>query len=140
MKICKIINFAIINLIIQSFLLYIFDVTFFEFNKHQKCITKNNIIFKLIIAKLTFFSKNLLYTRSVKCNVRIIYRICANINAIIVVALILLIWRNCLFHDIIDLMFRIWFECLTNSSRKRNSFRKFWILNVLQIDFVKSLK
>ena len=38
MKICKIINYAIINLIIQSFLLYIFDVTFFEFYKFKTCL------------------------------------------------------------------------------------------------------
>ena len=43
MKICKLINFAIINLVIQSFLLYIFDVTFLEFY----------ILITIIIIRLT---------------------------------------------------------------------------------------
>ena len=51
-----------------------------------------------------YFSENSLHSRCAECNVHINYCICVNINALNAVALILLTWRNCSSHRIIDLM------------------------------------
>ena len=56
------------------------------------------------IVWIDHFSEDLLRWCSVECNVHINFRICRNINALIVVAMILLTWSNCSFHRIFDLM------------------------------------
>ena len=56
------------------------------------------------IQSRNIFKKDLLHTRSAECNVHINNRMCVNIDTLIAVALILLTWRNCSSHCIIDLM------------------------------------
>ena len=56
------------------------------------------------IVWIDHFSKDSLRWCSVECNVHINSRICVNIDALIDVTLILLTWRKCSFHRVIDLM------------------------------------
>ena len=65
-------------------------------NNHRNCFWK--------IVCTRYFSENLLRWCFIECNVHNNFRICKNINALIVVAIILLSWSNCSFHCIIDLM------------------------------------
>ena len=66
-KIWKIISFAIISLVIQSSLLYIFDVTFFEF--YILIITIINRLASLVYtACLHFSSISLILSRILKMN------------------------------------------------------------------------
>ena len=71
----------------------------------------------LKLVRIIYLSEDLIHTRFARCNVHIIYRICASINVLVVVTLILLIWRNCLSHDTIDLMFSEFIQF-----RRRNRF------------------
>ena len=83
------------------------------------------------LVRFIYLSEDLLHTRSARCNVHINYRIHESIDVLIIVTLILWIWRNSLFHDIIDLMFQ---RFLTNSSRRRNLFRRTSHLSFCFID------
>ena len=56
------------------------------------------------IVWIDHLSENSLRWCSVECNVHINSRICRNINALIVVTMILLTWSNCSSHRIFDLM------------------------------------
>ena len=71
--------------------------------------------------KINYFLKNLSHIHFTEWNVRIKKRTRLNIDALIVIALIFSTSSNCLFHNMIDLMF---WKFLTNSFRERNSFRR----------------
>ena len=79
------------------------------------------------LAKTIYLSENLLHTRFIRWIVHIDYRMRSNIDALIVVTLILLIWWNCLSHDIIDLEFSKVLNCLLVNCRRNYSRKIVWI-------------
>ena len=79
------------------------------------------------LARIIYFSEDLLHTRSIKWIVHIDYRMRSSIDALIVVTLILLMWWNCLSHDIIGLKFSKILNCLLTNCRRSYSRKIVWI-------------
>ena len=79
------------------------------------------------LAKTIYLSEDLLHAHSTKWIVHIDYRMRSNIDALIVITLILLMWWNCLSHDIIDLKFSKILNCLLTNCRRSYSRKTVWI-------------
>ena len=95
-------------------------------------LDRQNCFWKIV--QIDCFSKNSLYSRCIECNVHTNYFICVNINALDVVARILLTWRNCSSHRIIDLMlqkFNVYINVFITF--KSSSFRLFIFKTTYQI-------